>query len=229
MGGEYVKNTMIQQVLQMVAPHPCSGCAKLGTVLCNDCKYDIIHEPFVGCFVCGLPENDGICAQHRSPVQKAFIISTRTDALEDAINRLKFHNTKAAARSLAELLDWFLPVIPRDVQIVPIPTVRSHIRKRGYDQVDLIARHLSIFRGNSIARLLKRHGDATQHTADRETRLLQAASAYTLKESSHRTGQILLLIDDITTTGSTLQAAAHVLAATGATIWVAVLAYQPLD
>lgn len=229
MGGEYVKNTMIERVLQIVAPHPCSGCGKLGTVLCNDCKYDIIHEPFLGCILCGVPNNDGICSNHHSPIEKSLTISVRSDALEDAINRLKFQNTKAAARSLAELLDWSLPVLPGGIEIVPIPTARSHIRKRGYDQMDLIARHLSVLRGLPVSRVLERHGNATQHTSNKEKRLEQAENAYSMTDASVVRGRTLLLLDDVVTTGSTLQSAAKVLTGAGATVWVATLAYQPLD
>lgn len=229
MGGEYVKNTMIERVLQIVAPHPCSGCGKLGTVLCNDCKYDIIHEPFMGCVLCGKPEMAGICAIHHSPIDKSFTVSTREDALEDAINRLKFGNTKAAARCLAELLGEHLPILPAHIEIVPIPTARSHIRKRGYDQVDLIARHLSNLRKLSVSRLLVRHGSATQHTANRDERHAQIRGAYSLVSTHRLDGRLLLLLDDVVTTGSTLQAAASVLSNAGATVWAATLAYQPLD
>ena len=101
MGGLNVKITMIQRVLQTVAPHPCSGCAKIGTLLCDDCKYDINHEPFLGCILCAKPHEDGICADHLTAFSQVFVAGERTGALEVLINALKFHNTKAAAKTPA--------------------------------------------------------------------------------------------------------------------------------
>ncbi len=127
-------------------------------------------------------------------------MSLRTEALEDAINRLKFSNTKYAAKDLAGLLAWYLPVLPFDSLLIPLPTVRSHIRKRGYDQVDL-----------------------------REDRFEQAKNAYSLNATANINGKVVLLLDDVVTTGSSLLAAATLLASTGATVWAVTLAYQPLD
>jgi len=229
MGGINVKITMIERILRILAPHPCSGCGKLGTILCLDCKYNITHEPFVGCILCGKPENNGICTSHNSPIERAFTVSSRTGALEDAINRLKFHNTKAAAASLAELFHESLPSLPADIQLVPIPTVRSHIRQRGYDHVELIVSQFAALRHLPIARPLLRKTRTTQHTVGKDARRSQSAEAFGLNEDDSLLGTRVLLVDDIVTTGSTLVAAAQLLKNAGATVWVATLAYQPLD
>lgn len=228
MGGVNVKNTMIERVLQIVAPHPCSGCAKVGSLLCLDCKYDIINDRFFGCILCGMPQSSGICSAHDSPIERAFTVSTRTGVVETLINRLKFQNTKSAALSLAELLDRTLPLLPDTMQLVPLPTVRSHSRQRGYDQVELITQHLAGMRNLRIIRPLVRKTTATQKTASRERRLSQSIHAFGIDSSSVK-GKNVLLIDDIVTTGATLQAAAQLLKGAGATVWVATLAYQPLD
>jgi len=231
MGGLNVKITMIEQVLRIIAPHPCSGCTKIGPVLCNNCKYDIIHEPFVGCILCGKPETNGICLAHGSNISRSFTVSTRTDTLKTTINRLKFSNTKAAAWHLASLFNTALPVLPSDIQVIPIPTVTSHIRQRGYDHIDLIAKHFANFRKLSVNYALVRQTNATQHTVGKSERILQSKQAFKLKENMKElvSNKTVLLIDDIVTTGSTLQAAANVLKDAGATVWVATLAYQPLD
>ncbi|MGH7218295.1 MAG: ComF family protein [Candidatus Microsaccharimonas sp.] len=229
MGGVNVKNTMIERVLQIIAPHPCSGCGKMGTILCDDCKYDIINEPFYGCILCGRPKESGICAEHAAPFARAFTVSTRADALEDAINRLKFRNTKHAARAMAELLDWHLPQLPAEVQIIPLPTARSHMRQRGYDQVELIAHHLAALRNIPVKKALVRKTNTTQHTVGRSERAVQASEAFILNNSVQHTPGTVVLLDDVVTTGASLAAAATVLKEAGYTIWVATLAYQPLD
>ena len=229
MGGLNVKNTMVERVLQIVAPHPCSGCGKVGTILCEDCKYDIIHEPFLGCILCGAYSPYGICQTHNSPITRAFTVSTRGGTLETLINRLKFERSKGAARSLAELLDDSLPLLPKEICITSIPTVRSHIRKRGYDHASLITHHFAMMRQRVPTILLRRRTTTTQHTVDRETRMTQAENAFEMLPLKDIKGRTVLLIDDIVTTGSTLQAAARALMGAGATVWVATLAYQPLD
>ncbi len=229
MGGLNVKNTMIQRVLEIIAPHPCSGCGKTGSILCEHCKYDIIHEPFWGCILCGRPNPDGICASHHSPVVKAYTVGRRTDTLETILNKLKFEHVKAAAVPLGELLHTHLPLFADDVLVVPIPTVRSHVRQRGYDQTELITRHFCEQRGMRFEKLLDRTSKATQHTVGRATRQEQAKEAFSLRSKRDLTGRTVILIDDIVTTGSTLMAAAHILKQAGATVFVATLAYQPLD
>jgi len=231
MGGLNVKNTMIEGVLRLLAPHPCYSCGKVGVLLCPNCKYNITHEPFVGCILCQTPQKHGICPNHGSPIERTFVVGARNGPLEDVINGLKFNNVKSAAKVLAELLDDTLPLLPTSTHIVPIPTVRSHVRRRGYDQVELIARHFAQLRGLPVSRLLVRKTSTTQHTEGRDTRKLQAATAFglgSLSDVAQGAGP-LLLIDDIITTGATVSAAAEQLVNTGATVWVAALAYQPLD
>lgn len=228
MGGVNVKNTIVERVLQIVAPHPCSGCAKVGSALCLDCKYDIINDRFFGCILCGTPQSSGICSSHNSPIERAFTVSARAGTVETLINRLKFQNTKAVAFSLAELLNDTLPLLPDDTELIPLPTVQSHSRQRGYDQVDLITRHLAAMRNLCITRPLIRKTTTTQKTANRKRRISQSMQAFDINSTPVK-GKRILLIDDVVTTGATLQAAARLLKDAGATVWVATLAYQPLD
>ncbi|OJU88124.1 hypothetical protein BGO17_04105 [Candidatus Saccharibacteria bacterium 49-20] len=229
MGGLNVKNTMVERVLQIVAPHPCSGCGKVGTILCEDCKYDIINEPFSGCILCGSYTLYGICEAHASPITRAFTVGTRSGALEELINRLKFHYAKAAARPLADLFNEVLPLLPDGSILTFVPTVRAHIRERGYDHIGLVATYFSLLREMPLTSLLRRRTKITQHTATREARQLQVVDTFEAMDGVDIREKVVLLLDDVVTTGATLQAAALKLVGMGATVWVATLAYQPLD
>lgn len=229
MGGVNVKITMIERVLRIVAPHPCSGCAKVGTLLCHDCKNNIIEEPFFGCILCGSPKIGGICGFHQAPLSRAFTVGQRTGTLEILINKYKFEHAKSAVFPLAELLNESLPVLPSDIALVPIPTVRSHIRERGYDQVDILAQQFGFLRNIPVTRAIARRNKATQHKVGRDERETQAEAAFVLSDDYSLNGRTLLLLDDVVTTGATLQAAAALLRNAGATVWAASLAYQPLD
>ncbi len=230
MGRQNVKNTIVELLMDIIAPHPCLGCGKVGSVLCAHCKYNIISEPFVGCIVCGIACKSGICTSHHSPIEKAFVVSERSGVLEKAINSLKFHNLKAAAKDLAVLLDESLPLLPANTIIVPIPTVSSHIRQRGYDQVELIARYFAELRELEIKNVLRRVGTDTQHKLGRPERELAAKRAFRLENGYEvPSNSPVLILDDIITTGSTVQQAALLLKPLSQHVWVGALAYQPLD
>ena len=183
----------------------------------------------MGCIVCRTPERTGICVEHETFMEKTFVVSQRTGALEALINGLKFYNNKAAAQACAELLNESLPTLPSNTTIVVVPTVPSHIRQRGYDHVDLIARQFAAMRGLTVKYLLKRVTNDVQHLVGRKERRTQASKAFQLVETDDMPTGPLLLIDDIITTASTVTAASKLLSQTGLLVWVAALAYQPLD
>ncbi len=226
MGGINVKNTIVERVLQIVAPHPCLGCGKVGAVLCQYCKYDISHEPFFGCIVCQAPSLAGICEEHAGPIERVFVVGERQGVLERAVNDFKFHNKRSAAWQLAELLDTRLPYLNENTIITPIPTVRSHSRVRGYDHALLLASLLASRRSVPLVQPLVRATNTTQHTVDKVTRLRQAAEAFGRIVTVDVRGKTVVLVDDVITTGATVMAAAGLLRAAGARVWVVALAYE---
>ena len=229
MGGKNVKITIVEKVLSLLAPHYCYSCGKTGLVLCDNCKYDISFDPFYGCCLCASPNINGVCASHHAPFERSFIVSTRQGSIKACIDAFKFHNVKAAAAPLANLLKSRLPLIPKSAVLVPIPTSSPHIRQRGYDQTLLLAKQLATGLNTPLKQLLERSSNATQHlAASKKIRKQQAAQAFSLSESNQIIkGQLYILIDDIITTGSTVSEAAHLITNAGGRVWVAALAYQP--
>jgi len=225
----YVKNTMIDALLSMVAPHLCSGCGQIGSTFCDNCKYNISQEPFSGCILCQKPQTFGICQEHNSSYNQAFVVGERRGPLQRLIGGYKFKNMKATSVALAELLDARLPELPAGTVFVPVPTSPAHIRERGYDHMLLITKQLAKFRKLPIQRLLVRHNTLTQHHANRKDRLEQAKSAY---QVNGMVNPLLtyVIVDDVVTTGATIEQAALQLRHAGAEhIWVAAIARQPLD
>lgn len=220
---------MIDGLLQFIAPHYCYGCDKIGTLLCQNCKFDISEEAFGGCVVCGTACLHGICKKCHTSFDAAWCVGERREVLEGIINSYKFERVKSCYKLLADLLDQTLPLLPADTVIVPVPTVAAHIRMRGYDHTLLLAKKLAKLRGLAIATPLYRNHSASQRGANKQLRLKQAKTAFGCKEieASETT---YLLLDDISTTGATLKYAAAALRTAGATtVWVAVIARQPLD
>ncbi len=222
---------MIDSLLTFIAPHPCSGCGISGTLLCDNCKYDISSEPYSACVACGkgLAGIHGICGQCTVPYQRAWCVADRRDGLERLIDNYKFRNVKAAHKPLADLLEAHLPILPEGTVIVPVPTVSSHIRQRGYDHMLLIAKQLGRQRRLPVRSHLERATTTKQRSASRSLRITQAKAAFQARGSLDPE-LIYLLLDDVVTTGATMKYAAKTLQAAGAqNIWVAAISRQPLD
>lgn len=221
---------MIDKLLSNVAPHICCGCENIGTLLCNNCKYNIVSEPYNHCLGCGRPAGlQGICSNCRLPYSRAWCVGERSGAIEALINDYKFNRAKAGYRSLVDLLLEILPDLPDNMVVVPIPTIPTHIRQRGYDHTLLIAREVARQRNLEIKQLLTRQTSATQRGAHRAERIKQAKQAFALS-GDVQSGVPYLIVDDVLTTGATLTYAAKKLREAGATdVWAAIIARSPLD
>jgi len=221
---------MFDSLLSHIAPHLCIACGEVGALLCENCKNNIIQETFSSCVACGTTCGpNGICTSCRLPYQKAWCIGERTGELRQLIDRLKFERTYAAADTLADLLHEHISNLPSNTTIVPIPTIAPHVRQRGYDHALKLASLFAKKRKLPMKRLVYRKSTTMQRGANRAERLRQAQEAFGTKHILD-TAAPYLIVDDVVTTGATLKAAAHVLREAGAaTIWVAVVARQPLD
>ena len=198
--------------------------------LCSNCKYYIVSESENTCVSCGRPCGpNGVCKVCRVPYTKGWYVGPRKDALQRLVGLCKFERLQAAYRNLGDLLLSIVPDLPSNVIIVPVPTVGSHIRERGYDHMLLVARYFAKKRGLNMSQILKRSTHTKQRQASAGVRKAQAKTAFMVK------GEIVkdapyLLIDDVMTTGSTLKYAAKALRQAGASqVWVAVIARQTLD
>lgn len=220
---------MVHKLLDLVAPHYCCSCGEIGSLLCESCKYDIVSERFSGCLLCGKNKVGANCKSCTSGIERTWCAGERTGALETLINSYKFENAEAAYMPLGDLLLASLPELPPDTIIIPIPTVRAHIRQRGYDHTLLLARYVAAKQGVAYNQYLRRKTASVQRGASRTLRIAQAKAAFEVKGYLDPSLPYLLL-DDVSTTGSTLRYAAKALKNAGATtIWAAAIARQPLD
>jgi predicted amidophosphoribosyltransferase len=108
---------------------------------------------------------------------------------------------------LAELL---CGVVGYDWTLVPLPTIRRHIRERGFDHIGLICKKT----GMTVERVLLRVNNSVQVGAGADMRHKQAAMAY--RATRVDANKKYLLIDDVWTTGSSMMAACEAMCAAGA-------------
>lgn len=212
--------------LDLLFPSRCLGCGKEGGLICPACrsKLPAITPPI--CHRCGMPQPDGeLCSaclnyQHdidgiRSPFRFEGVI-------RQAVHQLKYNNLRHIADSLAGLLDDYLSAnpIPGEV-LVPVPLHSRRLRERGYNQSHLLAKKLCKLTGlpvvaDYISR--KRQASPQTKTASVSQRRSNVAGAFICH--GNLKGRKVILIDDVATSGATLDACAATLKSTGAaSVW----------
>jgi predicted amidophosphoribosyltransferase len=125
---------------------------------------------------------------------------------------MKFDSHRAMARLIADKLYDTVPFVEFDM-VTYLPTASSRIRKRGYDHSRLIAKTLAMRRGLQFGKLLVRHGQARQLGSTKIVRRQQAEASYLAKPNlnfSH-----VLVIDDVISSGASLEAATQQLRRAG--------------
>lgn len=208
-----VKNTTFCSLIDLICPHSCRGCGAIGEALCECCKNDIILEHRDFCPNCKGPVSNFCCDNcHLPPI---FTVGPRDRLLAAVIHDYKYHQNRALATKLAEILDQTLPVFSEPVTIVPLPTIRRHIRERGFDHMLLLAKKLSKLRGFEVSQILMRAKNTVQVGADQLTRQKQAREAYALSGTVDPS-KTYLLLDDVWTTGASMKAALKKLQGAGA-------------
>ncbi len=107
-------------------------------------------------------------------------------------------------------------LLPENALLVHIPTATSRVRQRGYDQAELIARQAAKRMGLPHKGALMHLGQKQQHGASRAQRLAQLRDAFRIIRPDLIEDRHIVLVDDVITTGATLDAAAQALKAAGA-------------
>lgn len=216
-------------ISSLIAPHYCCSCGVIGELLCESCKYDIVSNTTNQCLNCMTPvaRFGDVCSDCRTAYERGWFVSLHRDSLRQLVESYKFSGAKQAGLDLAALLHQALPTIPDDFTVVTVPTLRSHVRVRGYDHAELLARSFAGSRSLPFASPLWRRHQLTQRGANRQERYKQAESAF---DCYDKLSGSYILIDDVCTTGATLHFAAQALHRAGAqTVWAVAVTREPLD
>lgn len=154
------------------------------------------------------------CRQAPGPIGLSRAIGAYEGALRSIVHALKYGGRRSLAPRLATLLGRCAPevLVGADV-VVPVPLHRARERARGFNQAEAIARHL----GLPVARALKRVRRSPSQTglaaAERQANV---RGAFALRRRGVIQGAVVVLVDDVSTTGATLDACARVLMDGGA-------------
>lgn len=193
------------------------SCDNEGSLLCEACS--ISEVPFVAstCYSCGeITKNFETCRKCRrqSPLSSVWVVTKYEAIAKKLIHELKFYSRRGAAEPIALLGLGILP-LPDGHIVTHLPTSSLHIRRRGFDQSKLIAKSLA--RGRyKYSPLLRRLKKIHQIGANKKQRQEQLAGAFMAVNKYLIKNAKILLVDDVATTGASLEEAARTLKKAGA-------------
>jgi ComF family protein len=213
--------TIYTQTLDLLFPPRCVTCGRLGSVWCQDCssQADLIKEPY--CRRCGTPgadQKDCIhCKTWHFNFDEARAWGKYSGRLREAILSIKHRYNAQLGRELAKhVANVFFAQEWKVDFVVPIPLAPHRLAERGYNQAEVLAKPFaSISRLNFADNILYRsHETVKQFELDARERWNNLLGAFRV-DGHDLAGASILLIDDIMTTGATLNAAAVTLKAAG--------------
>lgn len=227
----YTARQWVWAGIDLLFPPLCGGCEQSGHRFCTTCQAALTKITAPICQWCGYPLNSTqacpSCQTPQSTHTPSALTGIRSVAffegpLRHALHRLKYQQDVILADALARLLveAWRTWELPGEV-VVPVPLSERRLRERGYNQAGLLARAFAEltdlqFAPEAVTRIRHTESQVTLTATQRHANVAGAFQA----QARPVTGRTIVLIDDVCTTGATLESAAEALRAAGATsIW----------
>jgi hypothetical protein len=245
-----VKITIEKFILEMILPNRCVRCQRGGGIFCDRCKkYISIINPgyimndmygFEKLLVAGLKEGwfERLVRDFKYRGRRdygEFLADKMGEVIFGEVKRMRFgdelsNKSGEVTCGVLRKVETEIKEI-RQIVLVPLPTIRKHIRERGFDHTlrlcfeleNFLQKRLDDF-GISVEyqSLLVRKNKTVQVGKEKKERVKQAEKAYGIREGVEIENKTLyILVDDVTTTGASLAAAKKILQADR--VWAAVL------
>lgn len=209
-------------------PHFCTSCwstlRSMSSARCARCDRPFVspvataYSPMHQCYS---------CVEHPPSYTRAWTLYPYTSPLQDAIRLLKYQGKVSLVTPLANLMLTALPRLDAIDLIVPVPLHHERLCRREFNQAlllaDQIGRHLNIV--TSYTNLVRTTSTPPQTSLSRKSRLKNLRHAFAVRHPAQFMNKRILLIDDVFTTGTTVNECAKALRRSGsADVFVLTLA-----
>ncbi|GAB2696592.1 ComF family protein [Mucilaginibacter koreensis] len=228
-----LQRTYLADFLSLLFPQLCQACntGLLGheEVLCTQCLFTLPYTDYH-------QQSANPVAQQfwgRIPLQGGYALLhfSKGGKVQHLIHQLKYQNMPQIGNKLGYLAGEQLLAndIFRTVDyIIPVPLHRSKLRKRGYNQSTRFAEGIAkaMHRNVEDGNLMRTKATETQTHKSRFSRFENMKAVFAVRYPERLAGKHILLVDDVVTTGSTLEACAlALLAVPGLSLSIATIAY----
>lgn len=189
-------------ILDLLFPSFCLGCGRFNTLLCADCYQQLNFL--------ALPVSPQL---EKSYLTQILAMAHYEGLMKKMIHQLKFKSVKPVGRLLGELVVMTMNLPPVDY-LTAIPLSDQRRRQRGFNQAAVIARNIASLKKINYQPFLKRSRNTAPQASinDRQQRLVHLKNCFTpLNQVKVKADAKILLVDDVVTTGTTLNEAAKVL------------------
>jgi ComF family protein len=232
---ETAKNLFVK-VVDAFYPRVCVYCESLsddqGPFLCAPCRDSIVLVADPCCHRCGFPADIsydyphpefecGLCRKGSFVFDRARSLGLYESALKQLIHHFKYRKQPGAMKEIAPLIEAYFPKPSETYEgfhVVPVPLHSNKLLERGFDQSYLIAQSVAgRMQLPLYDHLLTRIKPTESQTRKKKhARLENMRGAFQVNPSSAVTGKDILLVDDVFTTGATVNEAAKVFKKAGA-------------
>lgn len=218
-------------LLDLIFPRRCVGCGKDRVWLCADCQGKIVVIKTPACPECQrITKHGEYCPTHRKGKAASGVLVAAhygEGPVKEAVHALKYDGIKELVEPLGSILaQAVFDRLPRgDLVVIPVPLHRRRLGARGFNQSGLLAKSAGMrLRLPLLTGLFRVKNTTPQVDLSGDARRKNLVGAF-VWEGSDLSGKTVLLVDDVTTTGTTLNEAAKPLKAAGArSVWGLVLA-----
>jgi len=223
--------SLAKNFINLIYPLHCAICKKpldpeAGGSVCRYCILLLKRVPEPCCVSCGKPvdtarEQCKDCLAAKPAFSIARSACLYEGAMKDLIRQFKYHGKLSLENQLSDILIKYLkdnPQITEGVAMVTfVPIGGDHMRKRGFNQSKALARNVSKALGLRLADCVDKIASTrSQNELSREDRLVNLSGAFRAKNSGAFYGLSILMVDDVMTTGTTLNECAKTLLRSGA-------------